>query len=917
MSLSNRNRQLSVAPLAHLERRGRGSLGGGGSLGGISHSFPEGSHFIQGAHPFFGILPQFHPGRGLGAGGEVSAPEGSDGVGSTSFSRLLQPSFCSDESLGVLAASNRPFLAKSQGVEDTIQDGDYPVHSVVSPQRGLDGLHRPQGRISPGSNPSGFQEVSEIRGLQQGLPVQGPLLRPVHGSAGLHSGHGSGFDYFAFSRHSSSTVSGRLADSGVLPGAGSPVFEDSSPSLQLSGDCRQLGEVTAGSDTETLLSGSPIGLGQFQGFSSSETCRQAALNWRRISFLRGAACKILAGVVRSALLTNPTHSGRTTKDAVVPVSSSSALGSEGSKRSDSVVSGGRKRSPLVVRSRTPRAGRLLSARVSPARLVVRRLGCRLGGSSRRSGRFRPLVSNTSSRVHQSAGASGNLLCSPAFSSAGPQLLGGRVLRQHDGSCLSEEAGGYQVGGVEPDCSRPSPMVGAPLCEAPTSVHYGPQQCLGGFPVVAKPDSGFGMDTEDACVPSTSAAVASSYRSVCNLVKSPLHTLFFSLPRSQFHRDRFASPTVGWVAGICLSSLCADSSGSQEAPLVLWGANDDHSALLAPEAVVSGALGDGSGRSSGSASGQRSVESTSFSSAASGSVKASSSCVETIQRFVRSVGFSRQVARQAALARKPSSRAGYQAKWLVYRRWCTTEGHSISRPSLPKIADFLFWLRRSRKLSVSAVMGYRSMLSAVFKSVLPEISTSAVLHDLLRSFRVEVPIRTVSPPAWDLIAVLEFLKSSIFEPLRQASLRDLTWKTLFLVALASAKQVSELQALSRNVALSSSAAAVVYVPEFLAKTDSALRSLPCSFDIPSLSDFAAGLPDEMLLCPVRALSEYVARTADITNRPRRLFVSPRNPSRAMSKNGISFLLREVIVHSGASPNDAAAPRAHSIRGIATS
>ena len=404
MSLSNRSRRLSVAPMTHLERRGRGSLGGGGSSGRISHSFPEGSHFIQGAHPFFGILPQLHPGQGLGAGGGVSAPEGSNRVGSTSFSRLLQPSFCSDESLGVLAAGNRPFLAKSQGVEDTIQDEDYPVHSVVSPQRGLDGLHRPQGRISPGSNPSGFQEVSEIRSLQQGLPVQGPLLRPVHGSAGLHSGHGSGFDYLAFSRHSSSTVSGRLADSGVLPGAGSPGFEDSSPSLQLSGDCRQLGEVTAGSDTETLLSGSPIGLDQFPGFSSSETCRQAALNWRRISILRGAACKILAGVVRSALLTNPTHSGGRTEDAVVPVSSSSALGSEGSRRSDSVVSGGRKGSPLMVGSRTPRAGRLLSARVSPARLVIRRLGCRLGCSSRRSGRFRPLVSNRSSRSPSISGS---------------------------------------------------------------------------------------------------------------------------------------------------------------------------------------------------------------------------------------------------------------------------------------------------------------------------------------------------------------------------------------------------------------------------------------------------------------------------------------------------------------------------------
>ena len=66
-------------------------------------------------------------------------------------------------------------------------------------------------------------------------------------------------------------------------------------------------------------------------------------------------------------------------------------------------------------------------------------------------------------------------------------------------------------------------------------------------------------------------------------------------------------------------------------------------------------------------------------------------------------------------------------------------------------------------------------------------------------------------------------------------------------------------------------------------------------------------------PVRTLSEYVAKTSRFVNRPRRLFVS----SRAMSNNGFSYLLREVLVHSGASSNDFAAPNAHSIRGIATS
>ena len=71
------------------------------------------------------------------------------------------------------------------------------------------------------------------------------------------------------------------------------------------------------------------------------------------------------------------------------------------------------------------------------------------------------------------------------------------------------------------------------------------------------------------------------------------------------------------------------------------------------------------------------------------------------------------------------------------------------------------------------MGYRSMISAVFRSVLPEIPSSPVLHDLLRSFCVEAPARSVTPPSWDLLKVLEYLKSPVFDPLHQSSLRDLT------------------------------------------------------------------------------------------------------------------------------------------------
>ena len=214
--------------------------------------------------------------------------------------------------------------------------------------------------------------------------------------------------------------------------------------------------------------------------------------------------------------------------------------------------------------------------------------------------------------------------------------------------------------------------------------------------------------------------------------------------------------------------------------------------MAPEALVSGPPGSGGGRSSKSSCLSRSSQTTPFSLPSSWDPQVVPSCLETIKLFAKSKGFSSRVVTQPGLARRSSSRAVYQAKWSVYRGWCRSENHSISRPMLPKISDFLLWLRRVRKLSVSAVMGYRSMLASVFRFKLPEISSSPVLHDLLRFCKVEAPVRSVQPPSWDLNTVLRFLRTSSFETLSKLSLRQLSKKVLFLLSLATAKRVVELQ-----------------------------------------------------------------------------------------------------------------------------
>ena len=60
----------------------------------------------------------------------------------------------------------------------------------------------------------------------------------------------------------------------------------------------------------------------------------------------------------------------------------------------------------------------------------------------------------------------------------------------------------------------------------------------------------------------------------------------------------------------------------------------------------------------------------------------------VQQFMRSRGFFRRVAEQTALARRSSSRAGYQAEWLFSGGGVAQEGIPFSRPTLPEIAGFL-------------------------------------------------------------------------------------------------------------------------------------------------------------------------------------------------------------------------------------
>ena len=72
--------------------------------------------------------------------------------------------------------------------------------------------------------------------------------------------------------------------------------------------------------------------------------------------------------------------------------------------------------------------------------------------------------------------------------------------------------------------------------------------------------------------------------------------------------------------------------------------------------------------------------------------------------------------------------------------------------------------------------------------------------------------------------------------------------------------------------------------------------------------------------MRALRIYLSRTSKLVPHPRTLFVSTKSTFRSLSKNAISFFLREVIrqaYESRNGPGPSTKPRAHSLRGMAAS
>lgn len=224
-----------------------------------------------------------------------------------------------------------------------------------------------------------------------------------------------------------------------------------------------------------------------------------------------------------------------------------------------------------------------------------------------------------------------------------------------------------------------------------------------------------------------------------------------------------------------------------------------------------------------------------------------------------------MAKYAAASQRASSLRLYQSHWKVFTAWCEERDLDPCQATVQQIADFLVFLFEVKKYAPSTIANYRSSIASALGEVegVP-LSWHPCLSKLIKAFSSSRTVERPRVPEWDLSRVLRTLRSDAFEPPSWASRQDklrCTWKTVFLVALASASRRSEIQAISRDprdLVFSDRGMSMRVVPGFLAKT--AVPGLdPAPFFIPALEPFSGRDSRDRLLCPCRMVKKYLAFT----------------------------------------------------------
>ena len=393
----------------------------------------------------------------------------------------------------------------------------------------------------------------------------------------------------------------------------------------------------------------------------------------------------------------------------------------------------------------------------------------------------------------------------------------------------------------------------------------------------------------------------SHRSVCHEVQSQTASICISGSRLPSLCSGCTHSTMGGSGCICLSTNPHLGQGGGKVTGLSMQETNPHCTRMAQHALVLGLSGHVQSSSPQTSKSAQSVDTTLQSDPSQKSNKPEPSCMAPRASAIRKQGFSEAVATRIEAPQRRSTRSVYEAKWSIFTKWCSANQVDFKSPPLKAVADFLLYLFEVKNLQPSTIDGYRSAIADKLGNITLNVGKDENLTRLLDSFHRDRPKGRRGIPSWNLSLVLHQLTKAPFEPLREASLKHLTFKTVFLLALGSGKRRSEIHAWQhKNIRHQSdwSKVSLFPSPSFLSKNQLAKEG-PESVApvvIPALAPtLDRSLKSDKSLCPVRALRYYLDRTSGMWQDKELVFVSfKKGFDKDISPATISSWIKQTVI-----------------------
>ena len=550
-------------------------------------------------------------------------------------------------------------------------------------------------------------------------------------------------------------------------------------------------------------------------------------------------------------------------------------------------------SPLVVRSGQAVCRSALTSSgtgdVSPDRCEPGRLG----SIPRRASSNGQVVPTGSPTPHIIVGAESSLQGSSSSVIPDLRQVSSPDVRQCHSSGIHQERRRNSLHCFVSGDSGNTALVCKPSCCTETILPSGSSQ-LHSRPVVSfQSGAGNRMDVALGSVQETPHPISTvGSGSLRNEIEQSAASVCESLPRPDSMGSRRSVTGVGRHEPICIPPLQTHPRSPSEASEI---SNTDaiDSTGLAEPVLVPRAAGTPPRPTSPNSSLEQTPASTPGEQVPPQSPDAAPSRLATIRSRLRQEGFSGTVAQYAAAPQRRSSLRLYQSHWRAFSTWCTERDLDPCEATVQQIADFLVFLHEVKKFAPSTIANYRSSIASTLgtRDGVP-LSFHPCLSQLLKAFATSRPPSRPRVPEWDLSRVLRALRSADFEPPRWETRQDrmrCTWKTVFLLALATTSRRSELQALSRSprdLVFADAGMSMRVVPGFLAKT--AIPGMdPSPIFVPSLTPFSGRDNEDRLLCPVRMVQKYLAFTGGLIPKER-LFRKVRGEGNPSSQTIASWI-----------------------------